>query len=422
MAKNSIRDYSATAASNTDIQSVDIDENCAASGINNAIREIMVDLKNVSTGAVNLETPGADQLNVDNLRLDGNTISSTDTNGNITLDPNGTGDTIMTGSAGQVTIDENGHITSKQSLDAATAGGRLVGASNRGTVGQIDIAQTTSSADGGHMRFMTCASGSTNPTERMRIDSSGNVGIGTTSADHTLTVSASSAPVFEMEQTSGGPFKANLVLNGNDLEVRGSSGTIEFYNGNADGASSTERMRISSGGQLAINNDGTFRSNEKLTVKNSTDTSAMWCTSASGSINMLSMYRGSGQTFVGSVETTGSATQYASASDHRLKENVVDLTGAIDRLKTLSPRRFNFIAEPGTTLDGFIAHEVTAVPEAVTGTHNAVDDDGNPKYQGLDASKIVPLLTGALQEAIAKIETLETEMTALKARVTALEA
>ncbi|MGI9396010.1 MAG: hypothetical protein ACR2OS_00805, partial [Paracoccaceae bacterium] len=122
MAKDSIRDYSATAGSNTDIQSVNIDENCPASGINNAIRELMVDLKNVSTGAVALETPAADQLNVDNIRIDGNTISSTDTNGDITLDPAGTGDTVMTGSGGQVTVDENGHITSKQSLDAATAG------------------------------------------------------------------------------------------------------------------------------------------------------------------------------------------------------------------------------------------------------------------------------------------------------------
>ena len=97
MAKNSIPDFSATAASNTDIQSVNIDENCPASGINNAIRELMVDLKNVDTGAVALTSPSASQLNVDNLRLDGNTISSTDTNGNITLDPNGTGVTAITG-------------------------------------------------------------------------------------------------------------------------------------------------------------------------------------------------------------------------------------------------------------------------------------------------------------------------------------
>jgi hypothetical protein len=67
------------------------------------------------------------------------------------------------------------------------------------------------------------------------------------------------------------------------------------------------------------------------------------------------------------------------------------------------------------TVDGFIAHEVQAiVPEAITGEKNAVDDDGNPIYQGIDQSKLVPLLTAALQEAIAKIETLEARLTALE--------
>ena len=81
----------------------------------------------------------------------------------------------ITGSGGQVTVDANGHLTSKQSLDAATAGGRIIGASNRGTVSQIDLAQTTSSADGGYIRFLTCDSGSTNPTERMRLLSGGGL-------------------------------------------------------------------------------------------------------------------------------------------------------------------------------------------------------------------------------------------------------
>ena len=361
------------------------------------------------TFAGNVTVP---QLNADNIRIDGNTISST--SGDITLDPDGTGDTVMTGSGGQVTIDENGHITSKQSLDVATAGGRLIGASNRGTVGQIGIEQSTTGADGGHIHLSTCASGSTSPTERVRVDQSGNVGIGT-SPTAPLHVKAGNGTIklhegaaadnkYAMLEVSNG----KLILHSDAQNVENSS-TMQFHLDNI------EYARFKDNGQLAIGSDGSFRSNEKLTVKNSTDTSAMWCTSASGSVNMLSMYRGSGQTFVGSVETTGSATQYVSASDHRLKENVVDLTGAIDRLKTLSPRRFNFIAEPDTTLDGFIAHEVTAVPEAVSGTHNAVDDDGNPKYQGLDASKLVPLLTGALQEAIAKIETLETKVAALEA-------
>ena len=92
------------------------------------------------------------------------------------------------------------------------------------------------------------------------------------------------------------------------------------------------------------------------------------------------------------------------------------MTGAIDRVKALAPKRFQFIADADTTVDGFLAHEAqTVVPEAVTGTHNEVDDDGNAVMQGIDQSKLVPLLTGALQEAITKIETLETKVAALEA-------
>ena len=91
------------------------------------------------------------------------------------------------------------------------------------------------------------------------------------------------------------------------------------------------------------------------------------------------------------------------------------MTGAIARVKQLAPKRFNFIVDADTTVDGFLAHEAqTVVPEAVTGTHNEVDDDGNAVMQGIDQSKLVPLLTGALQEAIAKIETLETKVAALE--------
>jgi hypothetical protein len=118
-------------------------------------------------------------------------------------------------------------------------------------------------------------------------------------------------------------------------------------------------------------------------------------------------------TLVGSISVTTTNTAYNTSSDYRLKENVVDLDGAIDRLKLLPVHRFNFIADPDTVVDGFIAHEAAeVVPECVTGTKDEIDDDGNPQYQGIDQSKIVPLLTAALQEAIAKIETLEQRLTA----------
>jgi hypothetical protein len=116
---------------------------------------------------------------------------------------------------------------------------------------------------------------------------------------------------------------------------------------------------------------------------------------------------------VGSISQDGFVTSYNTTSDYRLKENVAPLTGAINRLNQLQVRRFNFIANPGKTVDGFIAHEVQAVvPECVTGAKDEVDDDGNPVYQGIDQSKIVPLLTAALQEALQKIEDLEGRLTA----------
>jgi hypothetical protein len=141
---------------------------------------------------------------------------------------------------------------------------------------------------------------------------------------------------------------------------------------------------------------------------------------------------------VGSISHDNVSTSYNTSSDYRLKENIVDLDGAIDRVKQLLPRRFNFLASPEKTVDGFIAHEAQAVvPEAVKGTHNELqvwqedeelpdgvsvgdnklDEYGNtiPKYQGIDQSKLVPLLTAALQEAIGRIETLEAEVAALKA-------
>lgn len=121
-------------------------------------------------------------------------------------------------------------------------------------------------------------------------------------------------------------------------------------------------------------------------------------------------------TLAGDIKATQSTVSYNTSSDYRLKENVVDIEDGITRVKQLQPRRFNFIVDADTTLDGFIAHEAqTVVPEAVTGTKDEVDDDGNAVIQGIDQSKLVPLLTAALQEAIAKIETLEAKVSALEA-------
>ena len=118
---------------------------------------------------------------------------------------------------------------------------------------------------------------------------------------------------------------------------------------------------------------------------------------------------------VGFINLTTTGTNYSTSSDYRLKENETAISDGITRLKTLKPYRFNFIADATTILDGFFAHEVTAVPEAVIGTKDEVDENNEPVYQGIDQSKLVPLLTAALQEAVTKIETLETKVAALEA-------
>ena len=126
----------------------------------------------------------------------------------------------------------------------------------------------------------------------------------------------------------------------------------------------------------------------------------------------------------GSITTDGTNTAYNTSSDYRLKENETLISDGITRLKTLKPYRFNWKSDKNKIQDGFFAHEVTAVPEAITGIKDEIateDNDeldykkGEPIYQSLDYAKLTPLLTAALQEAIAKIETLETKVAALEA-------
>ena len=111
---------------------------------------------------------------------------------------------------------------------------------------------------------------------------------------------------------------------------------------------------------------------------------------------------------VGSITSTNSSTAFNTSSDYRLKENVTALTGAIDRINQLKPSRFNFIADPETMVDGFLAHEVSdIVPEAVSGEKDAVDENGDIESQGMDQSKLVPLLVASVQELSAKVTALE---------------
>ena len=209
-------------------------------------------------------------------------------------------------------------------------------------------------------------------------------------------------------------------------------------------AGTTDQMRLDRAGNLIIGNVGIWSTTGNVTLIESNGTINTG-KSAVTSQRHNGFYNANGE--VGSIRTLNSATSYNTSSDYRLKENVVGLTGATDRVKALKPSRFNFIVDPDATVDGFLAHEAQAVvPEAVHGTKDAMmdeeyevtpavlDEDGTeitpavmgtrsvPDMQGIDQSKLVPLLTAALQEALTRIETLETSNLNLVSRIETLEA
>ncbi|MDA8645657.1 tail fiber domain-containing protein, partial [Amylibacter sp.] len=299
------------------------------------------------------------------------------------------------------------------------------------------------SADQGNAVGSTTINFLTDGAERMRIGSSGNVGIGgTPDSGRKLHIEGGDATVgITLKDTAGGQFGINS-----------DGGSLIFK---SDTANST-RMQINVHGRTSGGATTDYRGS-------SNETTGSWSLGENGNlvgaayqdIPIIANRMGNDGyavsirrrgTQIGGINISGTTTQYITSSDYRLKENVVDLTGASARVNQLDVKRFNWIADDtNTAVDGFLAHEVaTVVPEAITGTKDAMkdeeyevtpaveatyDDDGNeltaaveavmgtrsvPDYQGIDQSKLVPLLTAALQEAL-------TEIASLKTRVEALE-
>ena len=279
----------------------------------------------------------------------------------------------------------------------------------------------------------------TGGTTRATVDSSGKLGLGTTSPSyiiHTSSASGASRVLINNTTHSNG-FQIGVDGNGSLQSTVGNYGHLIYTNG-------SERMRITSGGALCVGRTSDPLNSVKLMVQNGSNNVFYAYHEGTGNNYTILcrndravsstqatqiIFIGSGNTAVGDIRSTGSSTAYNTSSDYRLKENVTAISDGITRLKTLKPYKFNFISNPSQTVDGFLAHEVTAVPEAISGTKDevvtqAMIDNGDappdsklndPIYQQIDQAKLVPLLTAALQEAVAKIETLETKVAALEA-------
>jgi hypothetical protein len=290
-------------------------------------------------------------------------------------------------------------------------------------------------------------------TVNMTLDTSGNVGIGTSSPGAKFDVTDS----IQIKYTGSSQYGAaplilkNNVSTANQQQVRlfnqvtdagntysafniaqfNSSGAyvqgLASYQMNGDywtfSTANSERMRIDSSGNLLV---GTTSANGKMSVTGTnvaiyaTQSTAVGYTTVFNALNnsgtyYLAAYQANGTT-VGSITSNGTTTAYNVSSDYRLKENVLPLTSGLTTISALKPVKYDWKID-GSHGEGFVAHELQEViPLAVTGDKDAVNQDGSIKPQGVDYSKIVVHLVAAIQELSAKNDALEARIAALESK------
>ena len=244
-------------------------------------------------------------------------------------------------------------------------------------------------------------------TTALTVDASQNVGIGGTIDNHggyarVLQITGAGESAIELENSSGYGY---LAMNGTAMQLRNvANGNMLLYTNN------TERSRIDSSGRMLLNT--TTHTNGRLNVTESLNIQpclGLRSSYASNTGNFV-LFTSNDGTGAGAISHINASTvAYNTSSDYRLKQNVTYDFDATTRLKQLQPARFSWNHDDTNTLvDGFLAHEVqSVVPEAITGNKDAVDADGNPIYQFIDQSKLVPLLVKTIQELEARITALE---------------
>ena len=251
-------------------------------------------------------------------------------------------------------------------------------------------------------------------TQAMTLDASGQLAIGTSTANSNtmLTLNRSGFNQFYMQV--GGTNKLSLYADASISAVDSQTNPLVFY------TNAAERARIDSSGNLLVSktaNDDTtvgFRYVASQYLSIVRDGNPPIYLNRLSSNGRIAEFARSG-TVVGSIEVTTTNTSYVTSSDYRLKNTIVPMTGALAKVALLKPCTYKWNVD-GSDGEGFIAHELAeVVPQCVTGEKDAVDEEGNPQYQGIDTSFLVATLTAAIQEQQAIIEQLKADVAALKA-------
>jgi len=266
----------------------------------------------------------------------------------------------------------------------------------------------------------------TNNALAMQIDTSQNVGIGTTSPTGKLhTVTADGNNIGAFFSSTNGALKIRPYLDATTgAEITGNNPAISAFipltlNGSVlrFANSGTEAMRIDSNGTVCINSTSPPVSDNRLTITYASATqsaASIKNTSTTFGGNLFTFYNASTAQCGAITQTATTTTAYTTSSDYRLKENIVPMTGALDKVLQLKPVTYTW-KEDGSNGQGFIAHELKeVVPDAVVGEKDAVNEDGSIKPQSIDTSFLVATLTAAIQEQ-------QTIINELKSRIEALE-
>jgi len=250
-------------------------------------------------------------------------------------------------------------------------------------------------------------------TTALTVDTSQNVGIGTTSP----TNFGSNFKMLAVQGSDYGVIQGISNSGSTTVEMMGASG-IGYVGTRTNHplalrTNDTERMRIDTSGNVGIGITAN-PDNNRLQVKQSAANACVGVYAGTGSPGGLVNWYKNDNTYLASVTFSGATVTYGTGSDYRLKENIMPIGNALEKVSALKPVSFNW-KDDGSYGESFIAHELQELyPTAVNGTKDAVDSEGNPRYQGIDPSKLVALLTAAIQEQ-------QTIINDLKARITALE-